>query len=236
MKPVRLLLSLAATRGWKISKYDGLVQPDAPIDELLMVLPPHGMLPEGSAFIARKALYGTSRASSIWRKQYARLVEDAGWTPSVIFPDCYHRQDGGFLVCRGGDVIAAASEDELNELDRIHDPSRSFLAYRLDIKRRARIGPGAPGWTDFLKHGLCWNEQREVFTWAGKAKYVHDAEETLRRLGEFHDTQEVLPSGATVDTELPLRAVEQEQYESAAGALVRTALERPDIERSVKSA
>ena len=79
MKPVRLLLSLAATRGWKISKYDGVVQyTDTPIDELLALLPPRGMLPEGSAFIAQKALYGASRASSLWREQYARLVKSAG--------------------------------------------------------------------------------------------------------------------------------------------------------------
>ena len=40
----------------------------------------------------------------------------------------------------------------------------------------------------------------------------------------------------TVDTELPLDVTDRGQYESAAGTLVRAALDRPDIERSVKRA
>ena len=89
---------------------------------------------------------------------------------------------------------------------------------------------------DFLKHALCWDEQREVFTWAGKAKYVHEAEDTLRLLGEFHGIREGAAVGVTVDTELPLDVIDREQYESAAGTLVRAALDRPDIERSVRGA
>ena len=248
-KAVRLLLSLAASRGWKVSVFDVVAAfIHAPIDELVVLLPPRGMLPEDSVFVLQKALYGTRRASRLWQRHYTQLLNDAGWKSSVIFPACFYKPDAGLLACHGGDVIAAAGDDELDGLDRAQSRYRSLLASALDVKRLGRVGPGAPGRVDFLKRAVCWDERRGVFTWAGNSKHVHDAAETLGLLGEVHNhpNKGARPCEGTAtpgsqsdgsgiaDAEQPLDAAERAKFMSAAGTLVYAALDRPDIQLSVK--
>ena len=144
------------------------------------------------------------------------------------------------LACHGDDVISAAGDDELDGLD-------SLLASALDVKRLGRVGPGAPCRVDFLKRAVCWGERRRVFTWTGNSKHVRDAAETLGLLGEAHNNKKggrpckgsPTPGSKTVgsgiaDAEEPLDADERAKYMSAAGTLAYAALDRPDIQHSVK--
>ena len=93
LKAVRLLISLAAARGWKISVFDVVAAfIHAPIDELVVLLPPRGMLPEDSVFVLQEALYGTRRASRLWATTLhaateRRRVEIPRHLPRVLLQD-----------------------------------------------------------------------------------------------------------------------------------------------------
>ena len=89
LKALRLVLSLAATRGRRLALFDVVAAfVHAVIDELVILLLPGG-LGAGRTAVLHKALYGTRKASRLWQRFLRDVLAEVGWKASVIFASMY---------------------------------------------------------------------------------------------------------------------------------------------------
>ena len=101
LKELLLVVSLAASRGWRLAFFDVVAAfVHALIDELVILLLPDG-LGQGRTAVLHKALYGTRQASRLWQGFLRDVLADADWKASVIFALMYTLGDHrGTLGCR----------------------------------------------------------------------------------------------------------------------------------------
>ena len=118
LKALRLVVSLAASRGRRIAFLDVVAAfMHALIDELVILLLPDG-LGQGRTAVLYKVLYGTRKGSRLWQRLLRDVVADADLRASAIFASMYTLGDQrGTLGCWGDDLLIEADEVDLGAVE-----------------------------------------------------------------------------------------------------------------------
>ena len=178
LKALRLVVSLAASRGRRIAFFNMVAAfVHALIDELVILLLPDGLGQGRTAVLLYKALYGTRKASRLWQRLLRDVLADADWKASVIFASMYTLGDQrGTLGCWGDDLLVEADEVDLDAVE-------AHLVKRLEVKVLARLGGKQSDEVGFLKRVLRYDTETGSFTWCSGKRYVQDAANTLQLTG-----------------------------------------------------
>ena len=235
LKALRLVVSLAASRGRRIAFFDVVAAfVHALIDELVILLLPDG-LGQGRTAVLYKALYGTRKASRLWQRFLRDVLADADWRASVIFASMYTLGDQrGTLGCWGDDLLVEADEVDL-------DAGEAHLVKRLEVKVLARLGGKQSDEIGFLKRVLRYDAETGSFTWCSGKRYVQDAATTLQLTGrttecKTADTPGTKGTGAALrDGDQKLGGNDTAAFRSALGSVMYVALDRPEIMYSTKT-
>ena len=235
LKALRLVVSLAASRGTRIAFFDVVAAfVHVLIDELVILLLPDGR-GQGRTAVLYKAPYGTRKASRLWQRFLRDVLADADWKASVIFASMYTLGDQrGTLGCWGDDLLVEADEVDLDAVE-------AHLVKRLEVKVLARLGGKQSGEIGFLKRVLRYDAETGSFTWCSGKRYVQDAATTLQLTGrtaecKTADTPGTKGTGSALrDGDQKLGGNDTAAFRSALGSVMYVALDRPEILYSTKT-
>ena len=234
---IRAVIAMAASRPGvlrgrprKIGIYDITAAfIHALIDELMVILPPKGIVQDDEGLLLLKALYGTRKASKLWQQLYTKIFGDHGWRRSLIFPASFYNQEEHMgMSCHGDDFIAEGEDSGLDKLTEV-------MENNFESKVLARIGPGCARSGDFLKRTIRWYDDEKMFTWSGDKRLI---EGVVQSLGLENAKGSDIPGGKTTavrNSDEDLDVSSRGFLKSINGNFGYIALDRPDIQYSVKT-
>ncbi len=228
---VRAIISLAASKRGRrhISIHDVHVAFfHADIDEWIIVIPPKGLRRPNMVWQLRKAMYGTRKAAQSWQEFVAKVFKEYDWIRIPIAAGTYHESTLDITSgIHGDDLISEGEEESLDILD-------AQLAAHMDVKCLGRLGPDGVRHIRYLKRDLYWTT--EGFFWVGDEKHVIRLVEMLglqdSKASDMPGSKATGKSIRDALDELPV--VEAKLFQQAAGLLNYIAIDRPDIQYSVK--
>ncbi|NBX97280.1 hypothetical protein EBQ81_00240, partial [bacterium] len=93
---IRLLLAVAAVRGWVVEVVDiDTAFLNAPLEEEVYLKPPEGLgIPKGKVLRVRRAIYGLKQAPRTWERQLGEFLESIGFKRSLTDQALYYRFEG----------------------------------------------------------------------------------------------------------------------------------------------
>lgn len=222
---IRLVLSIAVSRGWSLRQLDvqnaflhGILE-----EEVYMCQPPGYVDKSHPSYVCRldKALYGLKQAPRAWYARLCRRLEALGFIPSKADTSLFYYNRGGYtmfiLVYVDDIIVASSSQQATNAL--LKDLQKEFalkdlgdLHYFLGIEVKKQSG------------GLLLSQGRyamDLLTRSGmnKAKAVDTPLSTSEKLS--------ITDGISLGPE------DSTNYRSVVGALQYLTLTRPDISFAV---
>ena len=140
---LRLLLTIAARFNWPVHSFDFVAAYlNSPIDEEVWVAPPEGVdLPEGHAFLLKKALYGTRQAARCWWLHLRAILVKLGYLPSQYDNSLYilrHESTTGVIWIHVDDGVVTASSTEL--LKRLETDLKDILKIKWSEQLDSIVG------------------------------------------------------------------------------------------------
>ena len=103
------------------------------------------------------------------------------------------------------------------------------------MKILGRIGPGHGKIGKFLKRAIEWDEESKDFTWSADPAHVGAAAEALGMTGRNQCKGSATPGSSSLSvSDEKLNEQEHRLFRSVAGIVSYTALDRPDIQYSLK--
>ena len=235
LKALPLVISLAASKGWRLAFFDVVAAfVHAVIDELVILLLPDG-LGAGRTAVLYKALYGTRKASRLWRRFLRDVLAEAGWKASVIFASMYTvGEQRGTRGCWGDDLLIEVYEMDLDAVE-------AHRTNRLEVKVLTRIGGKQSGEVEFLKRVLRYDSATGGFTWCNSKRYVQDAASILQLTGRAAECNAVNSPGTKGvggnlrDADQKLDEDDTAAFWSALGSVMYVAMDRPEILYATKT-
>ena len=228
---IRAIISLAASKPGErfLAVYDiSVAFFHAVIDEDITVMPPRGTARLGYVWILLKAMYGTRRAAQLWQEHLATVFKNGNWLRLQNIAGAFYEPNLDVTVAiHGDDFLAEGTAESLNVLDQL-------LLASMDVKVMPRIGPGAASSGRYLKRVIRWIGSG--FTWEADPKHVGRVLELLD-LGDAKpaDTPGTKSTGVAMRDSLePLVGDELAMFPQIGGLLNYVAIDRPDIQYSVK--
>ena len=221
----RTLLALLAIRNSNEARYTGLFDISAafvhsPVDELIVLTPPVGIVQPGQGLLLRQALYGTRKATKLWAKTYSKALSSDGWAQSTAFPGTlYHASQVATSTCHGDDFFVEAS---LQGRDNAVQPFRDREACCRSWQRQR----GA------LSQTLSrWVEHKRCFTWSAQAeKAIHMCD-----LAVWERTSLAVKVFRQGDGDEPVNDEKKSWLRSLVGVLGNLATDRLDVQYLVKN-
>ena len=176
-----------------------------------------------------KVLYGTREASRLWQDHYSKVLCDNGWLRGKIFPATfYHALHDVRLACHGDDFICEGTDKGIDELETV-------MRSNFEAKAEGRIGPNGDKKGSFLKRDIEWDDEKKQFIWRNDLKLVMNLCDGLG-LAKSKGCPTAATRGVkTKDADELLSPEEKSELNSVAGSLQYIALDRPDIQYTVKS-
>jgi hypothetical protein len=151
LSTLRMLLAIAAQRGWKIDQMDvksAFLNPAIDKDNVYMALPKgiEEIDPSlsGSTVRLRKALYGLKQAPKLWYDNINQFLLSLGFVQSTADPNLYIN-DGALLLLYVDDILIAhvkegggnETKHQLNERYKMTDLGEVQRFLGLEVKRSA---------------------------------------------------------------------------------------------------
>ena len=152
---------------------------NADLDETIYVHPGRELCPPGRCWWLRKAMNGTRKASQMWGEMVRTTMDDGHWdcltaTPNLFYlpasPNIPAVDEDSTAICHGDDFLAEGYDEQLDELDEL-------LRQQFEVTASARLGPGAPGQTNYLKRIIGYTDklpgmEDPGFFWTADPKHV----------------------------------------------------------------
>ncbi|KAK1653449.1 hypothetical protein QYE76_071254 [Lolium multiflorum] len=222
---IRIVLSIAVSRGWSLRQLDvknaflhGVLE-----QEVYMKQPPGFEHPDTPHHVCRldKALYGLKQAPRAWYSRLSAKLQDFGFIPSKADTSLFLYNKSGvtiFVLIYVDDIIVTSSSDraitallqDLNAHFAIKDLGALHFFLGIEVQRTA--------------DGLLLTQ----------AKYAHDL---LAKVGMLDCKPAPTPLSPSEPLSLhegtPLGPEDSSQYRSIVGALQYLTLTRPDLSFSV---
>ena len=118
---------------------------DLPLDEPIFVIPPKGEEDVGWGWQMQKAMYGTRRASQLYREFMVGVFDKCGYQVLKISRQMFFSPRFDSLAAlHGDDVIVEGEQEALDFLDQAIKPL-------CNVKVLPRVGPGATVMGRYLK-------------------------------------------------------------------------------------
>jgi histone deacetylase 1/2 len=218
---IRLILSVAVTKGWSLRQLDvqnaflhGILE-----EEVYMQQPPGYVDSNHPQYVCKldKALYGLKQAPRAWYARLCAKLQSLGFTPSKADTSLFFYNNGRhtlFVLVYVDDIIVASSSHEATKV-LLNDLQKEFalkdlgdLHYFLGIEVKK------------IRDGLLLSQQRyaaDILARSGmsKCKAIDTPLCSTEKLSAFEGN--------------PLGPVDSTKYRSMVGALQYLTLTRPDL-------